>query len=269
MRKWSFKRIALVFIIAPIFVVVAGVSAFMIFSIQNTYRESAGLYDALTAHITFVAPGTNPQSPSTVEMVEEEETFTLPAHIALPVVDFDALREINPDTVGWIMLPDTQINYPVVQGADNDRYLNHLFDGRRNATGAIFVDSYNQGGFVDRNTIIYGHHMRDGSMFAVLEQYRVQTFFDAHPWIFLLTPERNYVIQLVAGYTADVEMSGWQLEFEDDAAVGNWISERRDRSDFISSVETRPTDRFVTLSTCSWAFNNARYVVVGRLIPIA
>jgi len=269
MQKWSFKRILLVFIIAPIFVVTAVVSVFMMLSIRTTYRESAGLYDALTQHITFAAPGTNPHSPSTGEAAEEEETFTLPEHIILPVVDFEALREINPDTVGWLMLPDTQINYPVVQGTDNERYLNHLFDGRRNATGAIFVDSYNQPGFVDRNTIIYGHHMRDGSMFAVLEQYRAQGFFEAHPWVFLLTPERNYVIQLVAGYTANVEMSGWQLEFDGDAEVEAWVNERRARSDFISGVETRPTDRFVTLSTCSWAFNNARYVVVGRLIPIA
>jgi len=247
----------------------------MVFSIQATYWESERLHSTLAQHLTFDLNSDPSSSPGLVSeqpqqlLLPEEETFTLPDHIALPTVDFDALGEINPDIVGWILLEGTQINYPVVQGRDNAHYLNHLFDGRRNATGAIFVDSYNQPGFTDRNTIIYGHHMRDGSMFAVLERYRGQYFFNAHPWIFLLTPERNYVIQLVAGYTSNVQSSAWRLDFADDVEVEAWINERRERSDFVSDAEVRPTDRFVTLSTCSWAFNNARYVVVGRLIPLA
>ena len=265
MQNWSGKRKIFAFLVAPLFICVLLFSAFQIISIQSGYRESANFYDTLTQHVRFVTTNANTQT----VMDETEETFTLPAHIQLPSVDFAALYEINSNVVGWLILDGTPINYPIVQGADNTHYLGHLFDGRRNAAGAIFVDSYNQADFTDRNTIIYGHHMRDGSMFAVLERFRSQEFFDAHPYVFLLTPQRNYVIKLVAGYTADVTMSGWQLDFEDDETVEMWINERIERSDFQSEILVRDTDRFVTLSTCSWAFDDARYVVVGRLIPIA
>ena len=243
-----------------------GIGVFMIFSIGATYQESEELYSILAQYHTL-GPISMPERPQQMQL--PEEVFTLPDDTVLPTVDFDALGEINPDIVGWLILEDTQINYPVVQGSDNVQYTNHLFDGRQNAIGSLFVDSYNQPGFADRNTIIYGHHTRDGSMFAALEQYREQCFFNAHPWIFLLTPEQNYVIELLAGYTSDVHSAAWRLDFADDTEVEDWIGERRKKSDFLSDVQTCPTDCFVTLSTCSWAFNDARYVVVGRLIPIA
>lgn len=233
---------------------------FMILSIQTNYRQSRELYNSLEQHLSF--------SDSFSLNLPEGETFTLPDDVVLPSVDFAALNEINANVIGWIFLPNTQINYPVVQGEDNTHYLNHLFDGRQNAAGAIFVDSHNSPNFQDRNTIIYGHHMRDGSMFAAIERYRSQYFFEENPWVFLLTPQGNYVIQLVAGYTTNVRSSAWFLDFTDDDDVEVWIGERRERSDFVSEAQIRPTDRFVTLSTCSWAFNDARYVVVGRLIPL-
>ena len=266
MYTWSKKRKIIVFLLVPFFVLALLLSLTQIIAIQNTYRESALLYDTLTRHLEFAPLG---HQRIERDLTEVEEVFVLPEHIQLPEVDFAALKEINPDIVAWIILEGTPIHYPVVQGENNTHYLNHLFDGRRNAAGAIFVDSYNQADFTDRNTIIYGHHMRDGSMFAVLERFSSQEFFEEHPYVFLLTPQGNYVIQLLAGYTANVSMSGWQLGFDGDMSVEEWIGERRERSDFISEIETRPTDRFVTLSTCSWAFYDARYVVVGRLIPIA
>jgi len=258
---------SILIIAAAVCSITAAIGVFMIFSIRATYRESGELYSILAQHHTF---GTGLAPERTQQMyLPGEETFTLPDDIVLPTVDFDALGEINPDIVGWLILEDTQINYPVVQGSDNVKYTNHLFNGRRNATGALFVDSYNQPRFADRNTVIYGHNMRNGSMFSVLEQYREQCFFNSHPWIFLLTPEQNYVIELVAGYTSDVQSSAWRLNFADDSEVEDWINEQQKKSDFLSDVQIRHTDCFVTLSTCSWAFDNARYVVVGRLTPIA
>ena len=266
MQTWSTKRKCIVFIFIPLFAFTLLLGATQILRIQNIYRESGAFYDTLARHVRFEPMGN--LGPSR-EVAEEEEVFVLPPHIQLPQVDFDALREINPNIVAWVILEGTPIHYPVVQGEDNRHYLNHLFDGRRNGAGAIFVDSYNQPGFADRNTVIYGHHMRDGSMFAVLERFAAQEFFEEHPVAFLLTPQGNYAVKLVAGYTADVGMSSWQIEFEDDAAIAQWIAERQARSDFSTDIETRPTDRFVTFSTCSWAFHDARYVVVGRLLPIA
>ena len=277
-RRRLFKQI--LFYTASSFIVVMMLSLLMLLSTFSSYREGLQLYDALAQHLSvraeaepepFPLPLAHPEPEPEPEYPEEEpvETFTLPDHIVLPEVDFDGLRAINPNVVGWIILEGTPINYPVVQGDDNYHYLDHLFNGTRNPSGAIFVDSYNLPDFVDDNTVIYGHHMRDGSMFAALERYRSQAFFDENPWVFLLTPEGNYVIKLFAGYVVDVEASSWRLEFSDDAEMQYWIDERRSRSDFISDVEVGPSDRLVTLSTCSFVFHNARYVVVGRLMPIA
>jgi len=271
-------RQKLLFYIASIFTIAVMAGLFMLITTVLVYRGGAQVYDDLMQHLTIETPvpptptPTVPEPPveTPVEEVEEDprEVFILPDHIVLPTVNFDALYEINPSVVAWLLLPDTPINYPVVQGGDNVHYLHHLFDGTRSNVGTLFVDTYNPPGFVDRNTIIYGHDLQDGSMFATLGRYSSQDFFDAHPWVFLLTPQGNYVIKLFAGYVTDVGGSSWRLWFADDSEFEAWIDERRSRSDFMSHVEVGPSDQVVTLSTCSLAFYNARYVVVGRLMPI-
>jgi len=246
----------------------------MLLSIFSTYTEGAQLHDELAQHVTRPPIERPAYVPIPMEYEPEEvyvpETFTLPYGVTLPEVDFGALREINPNIVGWIILEGTPINLPVVQGENNYHYLNHLFDGRRSQVGTIFVDTYNRPGFVDHNTIFYGHNMQDGSMFSTLRSFRLQEFFDAHPMAFLLTPTGNYVIRFFAGHTTDVHSRSWRIQFADDAEMEGWIEENRRLSDFVSDVEVGPRDRLVTLATCttSWESSNARYVVVGRLMPI-
>ncbi len=184
-----------------------------------------------------------------------------------PEVDFDALLRENPDTVGWLYSPDTPINYPVVQGLDNERYLHRLFDGSTGRSGTIFLESQNQRDFSDPNSILYGHHMRDGSMFKSLKGYQEQSYYEAHPRLLLVTPEGRFRVELFAG---SVERSGsdaWQLDFEDPEAVVRWAQEQRERSAFESAVVPKAGQRILTLSTCSYEFQNARFVVHGVLCP--
>lgn len=96
-------------------------------------------------------------------------------------IDFDGLSVINDDIVGWIRSIDNVIDYAIVQGSDNEHYLTHMFDKSYNKAGAIFMDYSNDPDFSDENTIIYGHNMKDGSMFAYLLNYKDQTFYDQHP----------------------------------------------------------------------------------------
>ena len=246
-----FKKGTLCFLVVG-FAALAAVSLFQLMSIISTYRQGAQTYDALMRFVVL-----QPQSAQAA-----------PAD-RFPEVDFSALREINPDVVAWLILEGTSINYPVVQGADNIFYLNHMFDGTQNSVGTLFVDSFNTPGFANRNTVIYGHNMRDGSMFSYLIGYQSQAFFEEHPKMLLLTPDRNYLIELFAGYTVDVTADSWRVSFADSHDFEGWISEAKRQSDFTSDVAINPSDRVVTLSTCSYAFDNARYVVVGRLVPIA
>lgn len=273
MRK---KR--LLFCMASLCVCAMLFGAMMLFSIFATYTEASAGGEAAAIHATM--PVENPVLPARGQREESDapaDEYTPAARvfdlsfaegIVFPTVDFAALAAINPDTVGWIVVPGTGVNYPIVQGEDNDHYLNHLFDGRRNSAGAIFVDRYNRPGWGDRHTIIYGHNMRNGSMFGELSRFRAQDFFDAHPTALLITPGQNYAIRLFAAYVTDVYAPAWRLGFADDDVFATWLAESRSRSEVYSGLEVRPYDQVVTLSTCSGAFYNARLVVLGLLVPI-
>ena len=180
-----------------------------------------------------------------------------------PTVDFTSLKEINLDIVGWIYIEGTYINYPVVQGEDNQYYLKHLFRGEWNSAGCIFLDSRNTADFSDRHNIIYGHHMKNGTMFSGLAKYKNQEYYDGHPIALLLTPEQNLEIEIFAGYVASVQDEAWKVVFSSDTDFTEWLDEAKERSCFTSEIIPAVTDRILTLSTCSYEFNNARFVLLG------
>ncbi len=107
-------------------------------------------------------------------------------------MDFAALEGVNSDIVAWLYGADTGLNYPIVQAEDNDYYLYRLLDGTWNKNGTIFMDYVNRSDFSDQNTLVYGHHMKSGAMFGALVQYKKQEFYDAHPYLYLYTPQQSY-----------------------------------------------------------------------------
>jgi sortase B len=120
-------------------------------------------------------------------------------------VNWDALKEINPDIVGWVMIPGTSINYPIVRASDNEFYLSHLADKTPNDNGAIFLDSENDPAISGWNNIIYGHNLLNGTMFARLKYYSEREFFDAHRTILLATPEKSYRLRVDAALVCDAD----------------------------------------------------------------
>lgn len=157
----------------------------------NQYTKSAGAYDELAENVELPEP-----AEASEETAGGAETDGEDSGVILPVVDFEALKKNGPDIIGWITLPDSAINYPVTQTDNNEYYLRHLYDGTYNKAGCLFADYENQADFSDRNTIIYGHNMRDGSMFAVLNQYDGQPYFDTHRQMYLVTPTGGYVMEI-------------------------------------------------------------------------
>ena len=182
-------------------------------------------------------------------------------------IDFEALRKLNPDVVGWLLAEGSIIDYPVVRGTDNDYYLTHLFNREKNKLGALFVDYRNGGDFSGKNTIIYGHNMKDGSMFSSLTQYKAQGYYDNLPTMRLSTPDQDYTVALFAGIVADGSAEFVRFEFKDDADFLSYIDTVKTSSTFKSAVEVGVDDRIVTLYTCSYEANNARYALFGKLIP--
>ena len=207
---------------------------------------------------------------------EASEKYTEPGSeegeaLAAPiVVDFDALKKVNKDVVGWLYCKGTVIDYPVVQGEDNDFYLHHAYDGSYSVSGSIFVDSENRKGFVDSNTIIYGHHMKDGSMFASLLKWSDQKYYKKHPVMWLLTPERDYRIELFSGYTTSAYAKTYTMLPEPGAEADSYFKKAAEQSDFNPAGEWSGLDvdaHYVLLSTCAYAFDNARSVLHGKLVP--
>ena len=190
----------------------------------------------------------------------------------VPIVDFDALAKANPEIVGWIYVPDTNINYPVVQAKDNSKYLNTLFDGTSNASGAIFLDFEDVApGMVDQQTTIYGHHMNDGSMFNVISDTTEQATFDSIEYVYYITRDGTYKLRpLATKVVEDTYSKARTPNFEGDDGLKNYLSEMLDGA---SAVASDATDRaasatkVVTLVTCrSLSFSNTRAVMV--LTPV-
>lgn len=241
--------------------------AFSIYQIVGQlreYREGDDSYTDLEIYIDIPEEYTDPTAPEDVP-TESGETDLADSPIQWPTVDFAALSEINPDIVGWIYIEDTEISYPVVQGSDNQYYLKHLFSGEYNSSGCIFLDSRVAADFSDRHSILYGHHMKNGTMFSGLDKYKSQEYYDTHPMGLLMTPGGNYEVEFFAGYVASVADAAWDVGFGSDEEFEAWLDMARERSCFESDIPVAVTDRILTLSTCSYEFNNARFVLLGVL----
>ncbi len=141
-------------------------------------------------------------------------------------------------------------------------------DRTENPAGAIFLDTRNPSDLSDLHSIIYGHHMKNGSMFAALKGYKKQDFFDEHKNGYLITEDAVYRIDFFAGHVANVEENAWQLDFSDGTEFDNWIKSLKEVSAFKSDVNPEYGDKVFTLSTCSYEFDDARFVLSGKLTKI-
>lgn len=194
------------------------------------------------------------------ETEPDTEKIDIPA-----AIDFDSLHAVSEDAVAWLFDPGVTINYAVAQAEDNDYYLYRLLNGSEAKGGTLFVDCRNSSDFSDWNTVIYGHNMKNGTMFASLLDYRSPGYYEEHPVMYLYTPGHRYRLELVAGYTTNVNDLIYSIPA---------TKEERDEilehaykvSSFISDITVTDEDKLVTLSTCSYEYDDARYVVIGRLV---
>lgn len=171
------------------------------------------------------------------------------------------LHEENEDVVGWIKFEQMDISYPIMQGEDNDYYLEHTYKGKENSSGSIFMEALNASDFTDAHTIIYGHNMKNGSMFGSLQDFKKQGHYEENTYFTIYTLEGAYRYQIFAYY--DISMYGdvYQIHFKADDAFQSFIDTLISRSYYDTGVKPVKTDKIVTLSTCSTVGN--RFVVNG------
>lgn len=187
-------------------------------------------------------------------------------------VDWDALRAVNPDIVAWVYVPDSPINYPVVQGDDNEEYLHKAFDGSTGwlaSAGTIFLDSTNSPDYSDQNSALYGHHMNDGSMFASLSDWQNNDEYNAHRDIYVLTPQGNYRLKTFALVKTTGDDALVQTTFSSDESYQSYIQDKLDRSvttqqgEVLSAADIRQSMLF---STCEYSQADGRAVLFAAVV---
>lgn len=211
-----------------IFIVSAGYSGFHMYTEKEQYRISENLYTDISRDNTMPFK----------EIVSEG--------LSPPItVDFDKLREINPDVTAWLYCEEADINYPVVQGKDNEFYLHTMFDGTSNSAGTLFADYRCK--LADPVMIIYGHNMKNGSMFGRVPS----AVFDNNSILWYITPKSYSAFHLVAGRVVAEDSDIYTLAGSNDISV-------------VSSIlNTKSYDKYMILSTCSYEYDGARYILIG------
>lgn len=178
------------------------------------------------------------------------------------VVDFAALQAENPDVVGWLYVEALGISYPVVQGTDNEYYLHMTYQKTYNFAGTIFIDHENSRDFQDLNTIVYGHNMKDGSMFGILKRFVTENAYATSPYFWMLTPEKNYKYEIFSAYTAQINSLTYTLYSKPGQEFTAYLKQMKANSEIETSAEPKKFDKIMTLSTCTG--NSAtRFVVQG------
>ena len=268
---WKRPDIFLGLLLAALFGVASAVLAWRIADHLLDARRSQNYWDELQDSVVVAdtkepAVATDPQPIQDGETPAGEQPETEEPEVTIPEsVDFERLRAISGNAAAWLYSPDTKINYVVAQAEDNAYYLRRLLNGKAASGGSLFADYRCSADFSDWNTVIYGHYMKNGTMFGGLSNYRDQAYYEEHPVMYLYLPGQRYRLELVAGYTTDVYDVAYAVPASKEQR-DEILTHAVEKSSFQSDVAVGEDDRLVTLSTCSYAYDNARYIVIGRLV---
>lgn len=172
----------------------------------------------------------------------------------------------NKDLIGWIKMPNTQVDNPVMKSRDNDYYLHRDFNRKNAYAGTLFMDYRNIGDGTDRHTIIYGHNMKDGSMFGTLKQYKKRAFYDANRRFTLSTLYEDTEWEIFAAYISPPTLDLIPTDFTDDQAFLDFVAFRQRKSAYPNEVDILPTDKILTLITCTYEIRDGRYVIHARRV---
>ncbi|MBR5164816.1 MAG: class B sortase [Ruminococcus sp.] len=232
-------------------------------TVLSALDEASEPETTTTSSITTTITGetTDPTTEAVITTASPE----LPADVKQSLIDSAvSLNDAYPDALGWLYIPDTVISYPVLQSDDNFYYLDHAYDGTPLKAGSVFLDYRCEGRFRNPINIVYAHNMKNGSMFAQITRFKNDSFFESHKYGWLATPETVYRIDFFSLAVAD-----WHDSlYEGDTSISEWIPHIYDKSAVSREMTYSNDDRFVSLSTCSYEFTNARNILTGKLVEV-
>lgn len=255
------------------------VAATNIVLLSREYQKGINTYANLEKYATVTqdsgqaAQGTqeiaDKADAGTTEEASEEITEEPQLAAALDI-DYDALTKINGDFVGWIYYAPLELSYPIVRGTDNDYYTQYTFENVRNSSGAIFMDFLNKPDFSHFNTIIYGHNMKNGTMFGSLKKLlNDPSMIEEDPYIYIFTKDKIMMYEICAAYITDVSSHTYDLAqtAEEQADYVEYIRDAADcyRNDTILNGLLAGDVKLITLSTCHGLHTSNRTVIHGVL----
>ena len=242
-------------------------------TVWSGYKRGQSEYEALTREYTSViVPEETTLSDSGSMPAKKEAThknaFQMEPQLPEDAperlsIKWDKLKEKNDDLVGWIYIPAVSISYPIVQAMDNEYYLHRGFDGEYLYSGCIFMDFYNDPTFENYNTILYGHNMRDGSMFAKLKDFQREETLQKCHYFWIFTPDGDFLYQIISVHTAPAGSEAFTLRFKDHESHAEWVKKMQDISDPKINSDITIIDRIITLSSCTES-SSVRIVVQGN-----
>ena len=257
--------------LAAVFLIVGGVSKFLLRQTDEAQESQTSVAEVqqtepATAEETEELLADAPQDSGTVpEPAEPEEEIP---------INFEELWETNPDVYAWIVIPGTDINYPILQHPTDDAYyLNHNLDGSSGRPACIYTESLNSKDFTDNNTVIYGHNMRNGTMFAQLHKFEDKDFFDEHREVIIYLPDKVLHYRIFAAHTYDDRHLLYSFDFSDKAVYGDYLESIFDIQDKNANIDTEMTvtedDKIITLATCVYKQPSFRYHVQAVLVEMS
>lgn len=260
-RRNDFVRKSKIWLLRILLLVAVGVFVFAagkLLQIYLEYKRGADTYEELQEYV---------QEPQKQDE-KESEKVDKPEELESPYlqVDLEGLKAENPDVVAWIQIPALDISYPVVQGTDNYYYLHHMFNGESNTSGSIFVDYHNSADFTDSNTIVYGHNMKDKTMFGRLDGYQEQALYQQYPCFYIYIPGYVMEYQIVSCYAGRNGSVGYTYGFPTPEEFQDFLDKILSYAGYDTGTEVTTEDKIVTLSTCVNSNRNYRYLVHGKLV---
>ena len=246
-------------------------SSTKLFLIWNEYNKNAKSYEAIQEYgPKAVEPKTNNEKNEENGQNGEGENNSENDDIykyVLSEEDYNKLYSINQDIKGWITVPNTSVNYPIVQGTDNSYYLHHNFNKEANDGGAIFIACENKNPFEDQNTVIHGHHMKDGSMFATLNEFKDIDFFKANKYIYISTKDRVRKYEIFSMYVEKASVNPYEISFSSDEEYLKYLKSLSGKSIYGTEIgDFSADDKILTLSTCTYEVNDGRLLIHAKLI---
>ena len=233
-------------------------SAYKLIGIYSEYHKGDKEYNNIVEDAIEI------QLPKEEESEKEEQEQKPKVHNSLKV-DFDKLKKVNEDIVAWIQFDEPErINYPIVQGEDNDQYLHTTFEGKKNSSGALFVDVINSGEFADRNTFIYGHNMKNGSMFGQLRKYKTKQYYEQNPYFYIYTPDGKEVkYQIFAVCVVEDTSRSYTRFYNNDEEYLDYLNYLKSIAGYDTGVELTADSKIISLSTCTNVSETQRLLVHG------